>query len=55
MSDAIKTKDDLLKWLLYEKDGQIITGVSGGCDINEQLSDSLIKELTPFLKDSWKR
>lgn len=45
----IHTKDELLKWLLYVEDGEIIIGRISGVDISDKLSNllkhNLIEEL----------
>lgn len=46
----IYTKDELLKYLLYTEDGEIMVGVHAGMDISDELSNllkhTLIKELS---------
>lgn len=45
----IHTKDELLKYLLYTDDGEIIVGIHTGIDISDELSTllkhNLISEL----------
>jgi len=46
----IHTKDELLKWLLCENDGEIFIGIKDGIDISDELSNLLKHDLIEMLK-----
>lgn len=48
----IHTKDELIKYLLYEEDGEIIVGIHTGIDISDKLSNLLKHNLIEELLDS---
>ena len=46
----IRTKDGLIRHLLYERNGKIMTGIIGDSDITENLSKPLIKKVKKLLR-----